>query len=296
MTSESPKSRLSTNTDDIFFRQMRSIDKPSKHMSVPISLSDGTPFQFAVPRGFTFGLKADRGKDAPLDSPIKGYTLPIALSDRGIQNAEQAKVIALIKDVVNKCRQHLSSVSVKLYGRQHPVTSFADVSENSPLVTRKSEDNTTNPENPDKTFYAKCATKLNEASGVITFDTSFYHASADRKRVADPIADFYEKKGHVRAVVRVDAIFVGSKAVTAVQFRVVEAIIELQGELYSEMLLPRSEIIPEAANTCASQKRSIGACEDGGGHGDDDDDEEEEEDDEEEEADGATKPKHLKSM
>src|ERR1700722_2595042 len=112
-----PEIRLSTNTNEMIFRPHVLVTKPIQHHNIPICLKDGTPMLFVLPEGFSYGLQGNKKMNAKEEDPIIGYTLPVALSDNGIQSPDQVAIVALVRDINAKCRAHLSLVSSKLYGR-----------------------------------------------------------------------------------------------------------------------------------------------------------------------------------
>lgn len=184
---------------------------------------------FALPKLSTFGIKEVLNKKTKL---LDGYQAGILLFDGDEQSEEQLTVLKTINSVLERCKDHVIENKKKC---KKPGLEKSDLKQMTPISLLKdkiTEDlMPTKPVLNTKLIYSKPKKDKNQNDVPSKVFTSIYKddvVDSDGNPIKLELEDFLNKRGTIRAVIKIEGIFVGSQI--KLQLKILEAAISTAEE------------------------------------------------------------------
>jgi len=184
---------------------------------------------FALPKLSTFGIKEVLNKKTKL---LDGYQAGILLFDGDEQSEEQLTVLKTINSVLERCKDHVIENKKKC---KKPGLEKSDLKQMTPISLLKdkvTEDlMPTKPVLNTKLIYSKPKKDKNQNEIPSKVFTSIYKddvVDSEGNPIKLELEDFLNKRGTIRAVIKIEGIFVGSQI--KLQLKILEAAISTNEE------------------------------------------------------------------
>lgn len=208
------------NTDDMTFSKVvvtkiGDTGMTSKRINIGTKNGDGSEGElvFETEKLFSFGVSENEDKAT---KKINGYTMALCLESKDGATQSEKDFINTINNVVEKCKDHLvkNKKELKLNDLER-----SDLRKLNPIYVKKGEDG--DPvEGATPTLYAKLL--MSKKNGVNKIITEFFDPDSGENLKA---LDLIGKYCYVKAVVKIESLFLGSRI--SLQVKLYEAEVKL---------------------------------------------------------------------
>ena len=224
----------------IVFSEAKESSIPGSYrINIGVKYPNGTvgPLIFSTDSVYSFGIQENKSLDKPVRT--SGYSVPLCLWNTDGPTEHQKNFIDTLEKVSNHIKQYVLKPEVKKSVKKFDLVE-SDLRKFSPLWWKKDENNEIVP-GKGPNLYPKLMTNK---------DLQIYTVVADSNgRDLDPLS-LIGVKGTVRACIKIESVFVGSKI--SLQVKVLELEVQTQGNQRSRLLCkeaPAETVVIEARDT-----------------------------------------------
>lgn len=184
---------------------------------------------FALPKLSTFGIKEVLNKKT---KSLDGYQAGILLFEGDEQTEDQLTVLKTINSVLERCKDHVIENKKKC---KKPGLEKSDLKQMTPISLLKDKETEdlmpTKPVLNTKLIYSKPKKDKNQNDVPSKVFTTIYKddvVDSEGNPIRLELKDFLNKRGTIRAVIKIEGIFVGSQI--KLQLKILEAAISTNEE------------------------------------------------------------------